>query len=184
MRIKNNQSVYWSVFVYDIWHMYLAATSSGLCYVGSPNQPFEELSTWVKKLFPYIDLIQNYEILQPYLEELAEYFQGKRKTFQKPLDLYGTPFQLSVWNALCEIPYGQIRSYSDIANQIQKPTSVRAVGAAIGANPVLIVVLCHRVIGKNRTLTGYRGGLEMKKQLLQLESDHSLVLKGDLRDYQ
>jgi methylated-DNA-[protein]-cysteine S-methyltransferase len=184
VEIKNNQSVYWSVFVYDKWQMFLAATTNGLCYVGSPNQPFEELSTWVKNHFPNIDLVQNDEILQPYLEELAEYFQGKRNTFQKPLDLYGTQFQLSVWNALCEIPYGQIRSYSEIANHIQKPTSVRTVGAAIGANPVLIVVPCHRVIGKNRTLTGYRGGLEMKKQLLQLESNHSLLLKGDFRDYQ
>ncbi|MBA2875441.1 O-6-methylguanine DNA methyltransferase [Anoxybacillus caldiproteolyticus] len=70
---------------------------------------------------------------------------------------------------MCEIPHGQTQSYSEIANHIQKPASVRAVGTAIGANPVLIVVPCHRVIGKNGTLTGYRGGLEMKKRLLQLE---------------
>jgi methylated-DNA-[protein]-cysteine S-methyltransferase len=176
VEIKNNQSVYWSVFVYEKWQMYLAATSSGLCYVCTPNKPFEELSTWVKNRFPNSELVQDDEELQPYMVELAEYFQGKRKTFQQPLDLYGTPFQLSVWNALSNIPYGQTQTYSEIADQIQKPTSVRAVGAAIGANPVLIVVPCHRVIGKNGTLTGYRGGLEMKKLLLQMESEYSQIL--------
>ncbi|MCZ2991702.1 MGMT family protein, partial [Acinetobacter baumannii] len=70
---------------------------------------------------------------------------------------------------LCDIPYGQTRSYSDIAQQIQKPTAVRAIGRAIGANPILITVPCHRVIGKNGSLTGYRGGMEMKTQLLELE---------------
>jgi methylated-DNA-[protein]-cysteine S-methyltransferase len=77
-----------------------------------------------------------------------------------------------VWNALCEIPYGQTQSYSDIANYIAKPASVRAVGTAIGANPVLISVPCHRVIGKNGSLTGYRGGLDMKTKLLQLENEN------------
>lgn len=172
---KNNLTVYWTLFVYEQWKMYIAATSNGLCYVGSPNKLFEELSNWVKKHLPNSVLMQDDEKLQPYTAELTEYFWGQRKTFVQPLDLYGTPFQLSVWNALRKIPYGHTRSYSEIANHIQKPFSVRAVGAAIGANPVLIVVPCHRVIGKNGTLTGYRGGLEMKKQLLQLENESSLI---------
>jgi methylated-DNA-[protein]-cysteine S-methyltransferase len=172
---KNNLTVYWTLFVYDQWQMYIAATSKGLCYVGSPNKPFEELANWVKKRFPNIVLAQDEEKLRPYTVELAEYFRGQRKIFTMPLDLCGTPFQLSVWNALRKIPYGQTQSYSEIAAHIQKPASVRAVGAAIGANPVLILVPCHRVIGKNGTLTGYQGGLEMKKQLLQLESVSSLM---------
>jgi methylated-DNA-[protein]-cysteine S-methyltransferase len=172
---KNNQTVYWTLFVYEQWQMYIAATSNGVCYVGSQNKPFEELSNWIKNHFPNSVLVQDDEKFQPYTIELAEYFRGQRKTFTMPVDLYGTPFQLSVWNALCEIPYGQTQSYSEIADRIQKPASVRAVGAAIGANPVLIMVPCHRVIGKNGTLTGYRGGLEMKKQLLQLENQRSLM---------
>jgi methylated-DNA-[protein]-cysteine S-methyltransferase len=169
--------VYWTLFVNGQWKIYLAATSNGLCYVGSQNQPFEALSTWVKNRFPNSQLVRNDERLQPYAAEFAAYFRGQRKTFTIPVDLHGTPFQISVWNALREIPYGQTQTYSDIADLIQKPGSVRAVGAAIGANPVLIAVPCHRVIGKNGTLTGYRGGLEMKKQLLELEQE-SLFMEG------
>ena len=85
------------------------------------------------------------------------------------MDLHGTPFQQSVWKALQEIPYGQTVSYSDIAERIEKPNAVRAVGTAIGANPVLIIVPCHRVIAKSGKLSGFRAGLEMKEQLLGLE---------------
>ncbi|AEH48097.1 methylated-DNA--[protein]-cysteine S-methyltransferase [Parageobacillus thermoglucosidasius] len=174
---KNNLTVYWTLFVYNQWQMYIAATSKGLCYIGSPNKPFEELANWVTKRFPNSVLAQDDEKLRPYTDELEEYFRGKRKNFLQPLDLYGTPFQLSVWNALRKIPYGHTQSYSEIADYIQKPASVRAVGAAIGANPILIVVPCHRAIGKNGKLTGYRGGLEIKKQLLQLES-RSLLMEA------
>ena len=155
--------------VYEGWKLYLAATSKGFCYVGSQNRPFVELAEWTDKHFPGSPLVQDDDLLQPYTVELIEYFQGKRKSFTARHDYHGTPFQLAVWNALCEIPFGQTQSYSDIANHIQKPAAVRAVGAAIGANPVLITVPCHRVIGKSGKLTGYRGGLEMKTQLLELE---------------
>ncbi|MCE5172278.1 methylated-DNA--[protein]-cysteine S-methyltransferase [Paenibacillus profundus] len=175
MKAKNNAAIYWTLLVHEQWHMHIAATSKGLCYVGSQNKPYEELSHWVKSRFPNSVMVQDDEKLQPYAAELIEYFQGKRKTFSVTFDFYGTSFQLAVWNALCEIPYGQTQSYSDIANHIQKPAAVRAVGAAIGANPVLITVPCHRVIGKNGALTGYRGGLEMKTQLLQLECESSLI---------
>nr|WP_254119563.1 methylated-DNA--[protein]-cysteine S-methyltransferase [Bacillus sp. FJAT-29790] len=151
------------------WNIYIAATSKGLCYVGSQNTPFEELSAWAEKRFPGSSLVEDDEKLQSYAGELIEYLEGKRKSFTVPFDYSGTPFQLAVWNALCEIPYGETRVYSDIANDINKPAAVRAVGAAIGANPVLITVPCHRVVGKNGKLTGYRGGLEMKTQLLKLE---------------
>ena len=161
--------IYWTLLVYEGWHLYIAATSKGLCFIGSQNQPFEELSSWTEKHFPGSQLVQDDEKLNPYVSELIEYFQGKRKSFTAPLAYHGTPFQVAVWNALCEIPYGKTKSYADIANQIQKPAAVRAVGAAIGANPVLISVPCHRVIGKSGKLTGYRGGLEMKTQLLKLE---------------
>ena len=85
------------------------------------------------------------------------------------MDLHGTPFQMAVWEALRKIPFGVTVSYTDIAERIGKPSSVRAVGTAIGANPVLITVPCHRVIAKSGKLTGYRGGLDMKEQLLGLE---------------
>jgi len=95
---------------------------------------------------------------------------GQRKNFTAAITLHGTAFQQSVWQALLEIPHGETVSYSDIAERIGNPKAVRAVGTAIGANPMLIIVPCHRVIGKNGSLTGFRGGLEMKIQLLDLES--------------
>lgn len=101
--------------------------------------------------------------------QLQEYFVGQRKTFDLPLAAEGTEFQLTVWRALQTIPWGSVCSYADIARAINKPTAVRAVGAANGRNPIPIVVPCHRVIGSDGSLTGFAGGLDMKRQLLQLE---------------
>lgn len=165
----SKESIYWTQLECADWQMYIAASEAGLCYVGSQQQAFEELQHWVSKHKPNQAFIRDDEKLQPYVIELLQYLQGERQAFSFPLDYSGTPFQMAVWKALCAIPYGHTRSYSDIAERIEKPAAVRAVGAAIGANPILITIPCHRVIGKNGTLTGYRGGIEMKRKLLQLE---------------
>lgn len=102
-------------------------------------------------------------------EQLEAYFAGARRSFDLPFDAAGTPFQQSVWRALCTIPYGETRSYRELAEAIGNPKAVRAVARANGANPLSIVVPCHRVIGADGTLTGYAGGLEMKARLLTLE---------------
>lgn len=175
MESKNNITLYWSLLEFKDWNLYIVSTSKGLCYVGSQNK--QELYEWAQKRFPGSLLIEDGEKLERYKVEIREYLEGQRKTFSVPFDYKGTAFQLAVWNALCEIPYGQTKSYSDIANSINKPAAVRAVGAAIGANPVLITVPCHRVVGKNGALTGYRGGLDMKTQLLELERQGSLKSK-------
>lgn len=169
MEATEKSTIYWSLLDHGEWHLYIAATLKGLCFVGSQNESFAELAVWVQKHFSGCPVVENKEILQPYQVELIEYLEGRRRNFTISFDYHGTPFQLSVWNALCEIPYGQTKAYTDIANHINKPKAVRAVGAAIGANPVLITVPCHRVIGKNGSLTGYRGGLKMKTKLLELE---------------
>ncbi|MDU6432793.1 MAG: methylated-DNA--[protein]-cysteine S-methyltransferase [Pantoea sp.] len=101
--------------------------------------------------------------------QLREYFAGERRCFTLPLDFVGTEFQKKVWNALVAIPFGETRSYSEIARQIGHPQAVRAVGAANGRNPLSIVAPCHRVIGANGKLTGFAGGLEVKAFLLDLE---------------
>ncbi|MFB5660957.1 methylated-DNA--[protein]-cysteine S-methyltransferase [Alteribacillus sp. HJP-4] len=101
--------------------------------------------------------------------QLQEYFEGKRKYFEVPFEMKGTPFQKEVWSALQSIPYGETTSYSEIASILGRPQAVRAVGHANSINPLPIIFPCHRVIGKNKTLTGYAGGMEMKKKLLQLE---------------
>ena len=102
--------------------------------------------------------------------QLAAYFAGERKTFDVDLLPEGTPFQMQVWSALLEIPYGKVVSYEWIARHIGRPGAVRAVGAANGRNPISIIIPCHRVIGKNGTLTGYGGGLDLKQRLIQLEN--------------
>ena len=105
--------------------------------------------------------------------QLREYFDGQRKTFDLPLAPAGTPFQLSVLQALQEIPFGETCSYLDVAKRIGNPKAVRAVGAANGSNPIALIIPCHRVIGSNGSLTGFGGGLDSKKFLLQHEASHS-----------
>jgi methylated-DNA-[protein]-cysteine S-methyltransferase len=108
--------------------------------------------------------------------QLRAYFAGRLRRFDLPLDLRGTDFQLRVWRELESIPYGETRSYSQIAAAINAPQAVRAVGAANGANPIPIVVPCHRVIGSGGKLVGYGGGLPLKKRLLALEGALALSL--------
>ena len=110
-------------------------------------------------------------------DELLAYFAGILRVFSVPLDMQGTDFQLSVWNQLLKIPYGETRSYAHVAEAVGRPKAVRAVGAANGSNPVAIVVPCHRVIGSSGKLTGYGGGLPLKKRLLELEGAWTMGLK-------
>ncbi|MFE4709605.1 methylated-DNA--[protein]-cysteine S-methyltransferase [Paenibacillus sp. NPDC056722] len=175
MSKETSPVIYWTLLDYKEWHFYIAATEKGLCYIGSQGKPFSETSTWAERRFPGSSLVEDEARLQPCLAELKEYLDGERQDLISPADLIGTPFQLEVWRALREIPYGSTWSYSDIAERIGRPSAVRAVGTAIGANPVLITVPCHRVIGKNGSLTGFRGGLEMKKRLLELEQGTAIA---------
>ena len=101
--------------------------------------------------------------------QLSEYFAGSRRSFDVPLNLQGTEFQLAVWNELLRIPYGDTITYAELARRIGRPAAIRAVGAANGANPIPVIVPCHRVIGSNGTLTGYGGGIERKQWLLAHE---------------
>jgi methylated-DNA-[protein]-cysteine S-methyltransferase len=109
------------------------------------------------------------DLLRETRAQLDAYFAGELREFDLPLAPRGTPFQLRVWKALLEIPYGETWSYSDVALRLASPTATRAVGAANGRNPLPIVVPCHRVIGADGSLTGYGGGLEIKRRLLRLE---------------
>lgn len=162
------QKISWGILEFAGDQIHIAATAKGLCYVGSPEESFEDMV----KRFPSADFVENEEALEAYKVELKEYLEGARTDFSLPVDVKGTPFQEAVWAALSEVPYGETFTYSDIAEKIGKPAAVRAVGTAIGANPVLITVPCHRVIGKNGAITGYRGGIVMKQQLLELEKAH------------
>jgi len=142
--------------------LFLAASSKGLVRL--------EFQARLQKLNPQvIQLEQSQPALAPYLRELDEYFAGRRREFSFPLDLRGTEFQLQCWRALLDIPYGETRSYRDLARAIGHPQAFRAVGMSNNRNPIAIVVPCHRVIAADGSLCGYGGGLEIKRYLLDLE---------------
>jgi O-6-methylguanine DNA methyltransferase len=109
------------------------------------------------------------DAMRSYVLELKEYFAGQRREFTFPLDLRGTDFQVACWRALLQIPYGETRTYADIARAVGRPQGFRAVGMANNRNPLAIVVPCHRVIASDGTLCGYGGGLDLKRKLLELE---------------
>lgn len=145
----------------------IAATAKGLAglwFDGQRHLPPELAGPAVWPSEP------EHPVLKKVIQQLSEYFAGRRTAFDVPLDLaYGTAFQQSVWQALLKIPQGGTASYSEVSARIGKPAAVRAVGAAVGRNPVSIIVPCHRVMGAGGALTGYAGGLERKSALLKLE---------------
>ena len=149
-----------------IGELLLAGEDGRLSLVGfaTAQRPHQPRADWRRYDAAFADARQ----------QLAEYFAGERQQFELPLALAGTPFQRSVYDALRAIPYGETRSYSDIAAVIGRPKAVRAVGAANGRNPLPIVVPCHRVIGKGGGLVGFGGGLPVKERLLALERNSAI----------
>ena len=148
----------------------MAATAKGLAGVWFDDQRHlpTELSAQAGTLRWPVD--PDHAVLKTAVQQLTEYFAGQRQRFDLPLDLsYGTAFQQSVWQVLLAIPHGGTTSYGDVSQRIGNPAAVRAVGAAVGRNPVSIIVPCHRVMGAHGALTGYAGGLHRKTALLQLE---------------
>ena len=131
---------------------------SGLYMTGQRHRPADD-SFGPEDPSPFGDVVV----------QLAEYFAGTRTAFDLPLDLIGTPFQRTVWQALAEIPYGETVTYGELAQRLGRPSAARAVGLANGRNPIGIIVPCHRVVGANGDLTGYGGGLERKRRLLDFE---------------
>ena len=122
---------------------------------------------WVKERYP--EASWDEEFFQPLFKQLDRYFQGRRVEFRFPLDLRGTEFQVKVWRKLTEIPYGEVRSYKWVAEQVGRPRAYRAVGNAVASNPIAIIIPCHRVIRSDGSIGGYGYGIGMKKKLLQLE---------------
>lgn len=124
---------------------------------------------WLAKR-DFTELLSSQEKLAKYTRAFKDYFQGAAVDFTTlPMDIVGTAFQINVWEQLRKISYGELKSYSEVAEAIGKPTSVRAVASAIGKNPLLVVIPCHRVIGKNGNLTGFRSGIPLKRRLLTIE---------------
>jgi len=116
-----------------------------------------------------IDALLENPVSAQVRKELDEYFTGERRVFTVPIEMHGTPFQKFVWESLLQVSFGETKTYADIANELGKPTASRAVGGAVGKNPISIIVPCHRIVGTSGKLTGFAGGIEAKKQLLELE---------------
>jgi methylated-DNA-[protein]-cysteine S-methyltransferase len=148
-----------------IGELLLAGEAGALAMIGFPKGSMRRE--------PEPEWIFNEKPLTNARAQLREYFAGDRKEFDLPLKLSGTEFQVSVLEALQDIPYGETTSYGEIARRIGRPKAVRAVGAANGRNPIPIVVPCHRVIGATGDLTGFGGGLDTKEALLRLEAEHT-----------
>jgi len=146
-----------------VGNLKLVASDKGLVAILWQNEKLSRV--------PLNELLEDtvHPILLDTERELGEYFAGKRRTFSVPLDMRGTSFQKNVWQALLAIPFGETRSYGQLAKQLGNPQAMRAVGAANGRNPISIIVPCHRVIGSSGKLTGFAGGLETKAYLLNLE---------------
>lgn len=143
----------------------LVATQSALCVLSWDGDQVPAVQTLVTTSVE----APSHPVLAQATRELAEYFAGARQRFDVPVQLRGTAFQQSAWNALCTIPFGETISYGEQARRVGNPRAVRAVGGANGRNPVGIVVPCHRVIGANGSLTGFGGGIEAKAWLLEHE---------------
>ena len=147
----------------------VASTAAGLAYVELPHESGPGLYGRLRRVLPDAEVVEGFAPNRIAIAQIQEYLEGKRAEFDLPLDLRGTAFQMAVWTALREIPYGVTRTYAEIAQVVGRPRAVRAVGAANGANPVALVVPCHRVIATGGKLGGYAGGLELKARLLAME---------------
>ncbi len=156
----------------------IMATEAGVCWMGTPGTTADFGFAWLERRgkLVYEQVVEGEEIapLRQAMDELRRYFAGERVQFTCPLDLRGTAFQVAVWQEMRRIPYGETRTYGELARMIGRPQAPRAVGAASGANPVAIIVPCHRVVGSDGSLTGYGGGLPTKAWLLALEQGRLL----------
>lgn len=166
-----NKFIYIQHYFSPCGELILASYADKLCLCDWSDNPFAErnkrrLERYLKASFK----TETTPVLEEAKRQLDEFFAGKRKAFDIQIRLVGTDFQQQVWNALLNIPYGATKSYKEIAQCIGKSKAVRAVAGAIGANSISILIPCHRVIGSNRSLTGYAGGLVAKKMLLGIET--------------
>ncbi|OEF98986.1 [Fe-S]-binding protein [Vulcanibacillus modesticaldus] len=168
---ESSRVVYYTEMDSKIGPLTIAATNKGVCWIdfGKIEDTLYYLQRWAKRWINTEQVVFAQNELDDVKRQLHEYFNRDRKEFDLDVDLYGTPFQKLVWESLLMIPYGEVRTYKDIAIQINSPQSVRAIGGANHNNPVPIIVPCHRVIGSNGNLVGYGGGIEIKKILLELE---------------
>lgn len=164
------EKIYTTSFETEFGVFRLAATAKGLAYLNLPNACGRGFQSWLARYASGAKCLADPESTRIYVEELREYFAGKRCEFSIPLDLRATPFQCAVYRELRRVPYGKTCTYGELALQIGNPKAMRAVGTANATNPIPIIIPCHRVVAAGGKLGGYAGGRELKERLLALES--------------
>lgn len=168
-RMMARMELYYRRLETPVGELLVAASSAGICRVSFPVEMSGKWYPWFDRYYGAVPRLGPHPFLQMAEVELAEYFARSRRYFEVPLDLKGTPFQQEIWRELQAIPYGWSISYGELARRVGKVRAARAVGNAVGDNPVPILVPCHRVLGWDGQLVGFGGGLEMKERLLELE---------------
>lgn len=156
-------------FESPVGELTVASSVRGLCYVALPRAAGRGLAGWQRRHAAGAKVVPGFEPNREAIKQITEFLEGKRQVFELELDLRATPFQLAVYEVVAGIPYGEVVSYADVAEKVGRPAAVRAVGAANGANPIPLVVPCHRVVAKSGGLHGYGGGLPLKARLLAME---------------
>lgn len=172
------QIVHTAEFETPVGAMRCATSDRGLAYVELPHASGRGLQGWLRRHAAAAEVRDGFGPNKEAVAQIRAYLEGKLDAFELPLDVRGTSFQCSVWEQLQAIPYGETRTYGEIAEAIGQRAAVRAVGTANGANPLSLVVPCHRVVAAGGKLGGYGGGLPLKKRLLAME--HQRPLDGDL----
>jgi O-6-methylguanine DNA methyltransferase len=152
-----------------IGELLIAGTPLGVCRVCLPGERHEEKYLWFNRHFSALPEEESHPIVERAADELQEYLEHRRQSFDLPLDLRGTPFQIDVWRELTRVQYGTTISYGELARRVGKPGAGRAIGSVMASNPIPIIVPCHRVVGHDQSLVGFGGGLSLKERLLELE---------------
>jgi len=166
---QKRPTIFYAFMETPIGKLLVASSEKGLVRIMFPHKEKVDSVSLLKKEYPEETLVEDREKNLSVIEQLEEYFDGSRTVFSLPLDIRGTEFQKSVWDTLKKVPYGETRSYGEIARSIGKSKAARAVGNANRKNPIPIVIPCHRIIGSDGSMTGFRGGIPLKKKLLELE---------------
>jgi O-6-methylguanine DNA methyltransferase len=167
------ETLYTTRFETPFGSLRVVSSDKGLVYIELPNESGRGFEGWKKTHARDAKVVERRAAQDDVVDQLLEFTSGERREFTMELDLRATEFQLSVYQCVAKISYGETSSYSDIANAIGKPKAVRAVGAANGANPIPLVIPCHRIIARGGALQGYAGGLKLKARLLAMESADS-----------
>jgi AraC family transcriptional regulator of adaptative response/methylated-DNA-[protein]-cysteine methyltransferase len=166
--------VFYATAATALGHVLVAATQKGICRIAFGDDP-NELVQALRDALAAADLVEDRPRITPFVEQIDDYLHGRRETFDLPLDVSTTAFRQRVWEALRRIPYGETRSYTEVAASLGLPQAVRAVASACASNPVALAIPCHRVLQKGGALAGYRWGLARKAALLDAEARHTAI---------